>query len=110
MDQRGDAWRIPAIVLAGTAPFALLTITGALVPAVVLVVLVAVAAACWGPYFAMERTLVQRLTPAGSAVAGTLSTGLGPIPVVAVATAGYLLVAITTSMAIGRSSLTITSA
>jgi hypothetical protein len=38
-------WRVPAIVLAGTAPFASLTTTAALVPAVVLV---AVAGACWG--------------------------------------------------------------
>ncbi|MEV6878402.1 MFS transporter [Amycolatopsis sp. NPDC051128] len=104
------AWRVPAVVLAGAAPFAVLTITGALVPAVALV---SVAGACWGPYFAVERTLVQRLTPdavrgsvmgaraaisalgfpAGSAAAGTLSAGLGPIPVVAVTTAGYVLVA-----------------
>jgi len=106
------AWRVPAVVLAGAVPFAVLTITGALVPAIALV---AVAGACWAPYFAVERTLVQRLTPAavrgsvmgaraaisafgfpaGSAAAGTLSAGLGPIPVVAVTTAGYLLVAAT---------------
>ncbi|MFB9690287.1 MFS transporter [Amycolatopsis plumensis] len=112
-------WRIPAVVLAGTVPFALLTIAGALVPAVVLV---AVAGACWAPYFAVERTLVQRLTPdavrgsvmgaraaisllgfpAGSAVAGRLSAGLGPIPVVAIATAGYVLVAATVFTAMQR--------
>jgi predicted MFS family arabinose efflux permease len=110
-------WRVPAIVLAGTVPFALLTTTAALVPAAVLV---AVAGACWGPYFAVERTLVQRLTPAavrgsvmgartaisalgfpaGSAVAGTLSASFGPVPVVVGAAAGYLLVAATAVAAV----------
>ncbi|WP_410567442.1 MFS transporter [Amycolatopsis sp. cmx-4-61] len=112
-------WRIPVIVMAGAVPFAVLTVTGALMPAVVLV---AVAGACWGPYFAVERTLVQRRTPdavrgsvmgaraaisalgfpAGSAVAGTLSARLGPLLVVAIATAGYLLVAATVFMAMQR--------
>jgi predicted MFS family arabinose efflux permease len=113
------AWRIPGVVLAGAVPFAVLSITRDLVPAVLLV---AVAGACWGPYFAVERTLVQRLTPeavrgsvmgartaisslgfpAGSAVAGTLSAGLGPVPVVVVTAVGYLLVAATVFVAVQR--------
>ncbi|MFB9688795.1 MFS transporter [Amycolatopsis plumensis] len=112
--------RIPAVVIAGAVPFALLSITGALAPALVLV---AAAGACWAPYFAIERTLVQRLTPqavrgsvmgaraaisalgfpAGSAAAGTLSAGLGPGSVVVAATAGYLLVAATVFTAVRRS-------
>ncbi|KDN20916.1 hypothetical protein DV20_17485 [Amycolatopsis rifamycinica] len=104
--------RIAAVVLAGAVPFALLPAAGTLVPAVVLV---AAASACWGPYFAVERTSVQGLTPesvrgrvmgarsaisslgfpAGSAVAGTVSAGVGPVAVVVAAAAGYLLVAVT---------------
>lgn len=108
--RRRRAWRVPVVVVAGAVPFAFLLVTRELVPALVLL---AVTGSCWGPYFAVERTLVQRLTPevardsvmgartaisslgfpAGSAVAGALCASLGPVSAVAVTTAGYLLVA-----------------